>query len=87
MVAAEAANPSGDGWTSWANVVRPRRTPAGPLAFSVAWAEVISRLDKNPEIHIFFFDVNNGECKNPGDRDSLMYLKIKNKNQKKSLQN
>ena|ERR1039457_5464302 len=46
---------------------------------SQAWAEVISRLDKNPEIHIFFFDVNNGECKSPGERDSLMYLKIKNK--------
>jgi hypothetical protein len=46
---------------------------------SVAWAEVISKLDKSPKIRIFFFDVNNSESKNPGDRDSIMYLKIRNK--------
>jgi len=46
---------------------------------SVAWAKVISRLNKDPKVRIFFFDINNGECNNPGDRDSVMYLKIKNK--------
>ena len=46
---------------------------------SVAWAELISSIDKDPKVRIFFFDVNIGECKNPGDRDSIMYLKVKDK--------
>ena len=46
---------------------------------SHAWAEVISSLTGNPAVRIFFFDVNSGECKNPADRDSLMYLKIREK--------
>lgn len=46
---------------------------------SVAWAEIISRLNKNPNLRIFFYDINKGDCKNPDDRDSVMYLKIKSK--------
>jgi hypothetical protein len=46
---------------------------------SVAWAEMILKLNKNHKVRIFFFDVNKGESKSPGDRDSIMYLKVKNK--------
>jgi len=46
---------------------------------SVAWAEAISTLNKNPKVKTFFYDINNGDSKNIDDRDSIMYLKIKNK--------
>lgn len=46
---------------------------------SVAWANAISRLSKNPKVQIFFFDINREESKNPLKRDSLMYTKIKNR--------
>jgi len=46
---------------------------------SFAWAEAISRLNKNPNVNIFFYDVNDGESKTFDDRDSIMCLKIKNK--------
>lgn len=45
---------------------------------SFAWAEVISKLNTNTKVRIFFYDINKGECKNTDDRDSAMYLKIKN---------
>jgi hypothetical protein len=45
---------------------------------SFAWAEVISRLNKNPKVTIFFYDIDPLEAKdNIGMRDSLMYLKVK----------
>ena len=43
-----------------------------------AWARCIASFCKNQRIQPFFFDVNPGESKkNNDDRDSLMYLKIK----------
>jgi len=44
---------------------------------SFAWAEIISKLNKNAKARIFFYDTNEGECMTSEDRDSLMYLKIK----------
>lgn len=46
---------------------------------SIAWIEVISKLNKNLKVRIFFYDANNSDCKNVDDRDSVMYLKIKSK--------
>jgi hypothetical protein len=46
---------------------------------SDAWAQVISKVSKNHKASIFFYDVNDGDCSNVDDRDSMMYLKIKNK--------
>ncbi|HYV92372.1 MAG TPA: hypothetical protein VE978_11330 [Chitinophagales bacterium] len=43
---------------------------------SVAWATLISELNKNSRVELFFFDVNSNEGK-PYQRDSLMYVKIK----------
>jgi len=43
---------------------------------SVAWANLISTLNKNQKVQIFFFDVNAGEGKTY-ERDSLMAEKIK----------
>lgn len=43
---------------------------------SFPWANLISALNKNPKVKIFFFDVNAGEDK-IYDRDSLMAAKIK----------
>ncbi len=45
---------------------------------SLAWVSIILSLNKNPRVTIFFYDTNNGESKNLDDRDSLMYIKIKN---------
>lgn len=45
---------------------------------SLAWVSTIILLRKNPKVTIFFYDINNGESKNFDDRDSLMYIKIKN---------
>ena len=46
---------------------------------SEAWASCIASLAKKPLVRIFFFDVNSDESKNKLiDKDSLMYLKIKN---------
>jgi hypothetical protein len=42
---------------------------------SVAWAGAIAKLSKNSRITIFFYDVNADEH---GDRDSLMYVNIRN---------
>ncbi|HZX75396.1 MAG TPA: hypothetical protein VFE57_13300 [Cyclobacteriaceae bacterium] len=42
---------------------------------SLAWAGAIAQLSKNPRITIFFYDINTGEL---GNRDSLMYVNIKN---------
>lgn len=44
---------------------------------SLAWAEIISTLNKNSKVRIFFYDTNEGESKTSEDRDSLLYLKIK----------
>jgi hypothetical protein len=43
---------------------------------SFPWANLISLLNKNPKVKLFFFDVNAGEDK-IYDRDSLMAVKIK----------
>ncbi|MGB4849318.1 MAG: hypothetical protein WBP41_15440, partial [Saprospiraceae bacterium] len=43
---------------------------------SIAWANLISVLNHNRKVNIFFFDVNKGEDK-IADRDSLMAMKIK----------
>jgi len=45
---------------------------------SIAWASIILLLNRNPKVAIFFYDINNGESKNIDDRDSLIYIKIKN---------
>lgn len=44
---------------------------------SIAWANAIIRLTKNPKVQIFFYDINKSENDNLQDRDSLMYLNIK----------
>lgn len=44
---------------------------------SVAWAGLISIVKDNPKIQLFFFDMSDGEGK-LSERDSLMFLKIKN---------
>ena len=46
---------------------------------SVAWANALTRLSKNSKVQIFFFDINKTESIDFQDRDSLMYLKIKQK--------
>jgi len=43
---------------------------------TTAWAELISKLNNNPRVNIFFFDINPGEGKTY-QRDSLMSAKIK----------
>jgi hypothetical protein len=44
-----------------------------------ALASCIASVSKNPRVRILFYDINSGESKkNNNDRDSLMYLKIKN---------
>ncbi len=47
-----------------------------------AWAELISTLNKNKKVKLFFFDINKKDYKVSGNRDSLMYIKIKNQIQK-----
>lgn len=47
-----------------------------------AWAELISTLNKNKKVKLFFFDINNRDYKVSGNRDSLMYIKIKDQIQK-----
>ncbi len=44
---------------------------------SFAWASIISHLKNNPKVQLFFFDRNEGDGK-IYERDSIMYLKIKN---------
>ena len=46
---------------------------------SFAWASIISNLNDNPKVELFFYDINNDDRKTGNDRDSLMYLKIKNR--------
>ncbi|MCX6266662.1 MAG: hypothetical protein NTW16_04800 [Bacteroidetes bacterium] len=45
---------------------------------SKVWANLICELNKSPGVRVFFYDINDGDCRNPGERDSVMYLKIKN---------
>lgn len=49
---------------------------------SYAWAELISRLNKNNRVKLFFFDTNEEDFKTSNNRDSLMYIKVKNQIQK-----
>ncbi len=42
-----------------------------------AWANLIAKLNDNPNVEIFFYDINMVDFKNLSERDSLMYLKIK----------
>ncbi|MEP7170037.1 MAG: hypothetical protein ABI855_11755, partial [Bacteroidota bacterium] len=44
---------------------------------SFAWASLLSKLNDNPKVQIFFFDVTEGEGR-LYERDNRMYLKIKN---------
>jgi outer membrane protein OmpA-like peptidoglycan-associated protein len=44
---------------------------------SDAWAKAIAILTKNTRVRIFFYDINTAESKTGNDRDSLMYVKIK----------
>ena len=44
---------------------------------SIAWARLISELKDNPRVQLFFYDINDGDCKKINDRDSMMYVKIK----------
>ncbi len=46
---------------------------------SLDWANAISRLSKKSKVQIFFFDNDKAEYQDKEDRDSLMYLKIKQK--------
>jgi len=43
---------------------------------SKAWANSIIKLTQNPNVNIFFFDIDSND--NYQNRDSLMYIKIKN---------
>ena len=56
--------------------------PANDGRASFAWAELISRLTKNPRVKIFFYDRDNYESLKISDRDSIMYIKIKKQMQK-----
>ncbi len=42
---------------------------------SYAWAGLISALNRNPKVQLFFFDINKEDG---SPRDSMMFLKIKN---------
>lgn len=42
-----------------------------------ALAELIAQLSRHPHVEFFFYDINIGEFENFDERDSLMYLKIK----------
>jgi hypothetical protein len=44
---------------------------------SYAWADMIAKLNDNPNAAVFFYDANSDEFTGHNDRDSLMYLKIK----------
>jgi hypothetical protein len=46
---------------------------------SYAWADMIMKLNAEPHLEIFFYDIGVQELKQINDRDSLMYLRIKNK--------
>ena len=44
---------------------------------SIAWANAIARLDKNPFITIFFYDIDSSQSFTIANSDSIMYLNIK----------
>ena len=44
---------------------------------SIAWANAIARLDKNPLISVFFYDIDSSQNFTVESRDSIMYLNIK----------
>jgi hypothetical protein len=46
---------------------------------SSAWANAIIRLTKNSKAQVFFFDNNQSQSRDYQDRDSLMYVKLKQK--------
>lgn len=46
---------------------------------TIAWANAITQLTINSKVQIFFYDINKSESKDFQDRDSLMYIKIKQK--------
>ena len=46
---------------------------------SMVWANAIARLTKNAKIRIFFFDIGQTAWNSGANRDSLMYLTIKEK--------
>ena len=49
---------------------------------SAAWANAIAKLNKNPLITVFFYDVNNSQNFTVDVRDSIMYLNIKEQMEK-----
>jgi len=46
-----------------------------------AWVNLIAKLNDNPFVEIFFYDINVEDFKKLNERDSLMYLKIKRRMQ------
>lgn len=46
---------------------------------TIAWASIITRMTRNSRVQIFFYDINNNESRDFQNRDSLMYIKIKQK--------
>jgi len=42
-----------------------------------AMAGIIAKLNNNPKVKIFFYDINPGDCQYTYQRDSMMYSKIK----------
>jgi len=52
-----------------------RKSDDGRASF--AWANIITKLNDNPRVEIFFYDINEGDTKDINERDSLMYVKVK----------
>jgi hypothetical protein len=53
------------------------RTWRHDIRASADWANLIIRFNNIPNVNFFYYDVNKGDFKNYGNRDSLMYTKIK----------
>jgi hypothetical protein len=54
------------------------RSGFGDGRSSVAWYNMLAGLNKIPNVELFFFDVTKDWQKISGNRDSLMYINIKN---------
>jgi hypothetical protein len=59
-------------------------TPSNDGRASIAWAGALSRLNKNSRIQIFFYDTNDWSSPNINQRDSIMYINVKNKIREKA---
>ena len=58
-----------------------RKSDDGRASF--AWANVIAKLNDNPRVEIFFYDINEGDTKDIKERDSVMYVKVKRRIQER----